>query len=39
MLIKSDVDRKDPSSRKKAIYTVLRDVALPLGIKIGSRFL
>lgn len=39
MIIKSDVDRKDPKSMKKAIYTVLRDVALPLGIKIGSRFL
>ena len=39
MLIKSDVDRKDPKSMKTAIYTVLRDVALPLGIKIGSRFL
>ena len=39
MLIKSDVDRNDPRSMKQAIYTVLRDVALPLGIKIGSRFL
>ena len=39
MLIKSNVDRKDPKSMKKAIYTVLRDVALPLGIKISSRFL
>jgi hypothetical protein len=39
MLIKSDIDRNDPNSMKKAIYTVLRDVALPLGIKIGSRFL
>jgi len=39
MLIKSDVDKKDPNSMKTAIYTVLRDVALPLGIKIGSRFL
>ena len=39
ILIKHDVDRNDPKSMKKAIYTVLRDVALPLGIKIGSRFL
>ena len=39
MLIKSDVDGKDPKSMKTAIYTVLRDVALPLGIKIGSKFL
>lgn len=39
MLIKSDVDRKDPKSMKTAIYAVLRDVALPLGIKIGSGFL
>ncbi|OGN88607.1 MAG: hypothetical protein A2158_01535 [Chloroflexi bacterium RBG_13_46_14] len=39
ILIKHDVDRNDPKSMKKAIYTVLRDAALPLGIKIGSRFL
>lgn len=39
ILIKHDVGRNDVKSMKEAIGTVLRDVALPLGIKIGSRFL
>ena len=39
MLIKHDIDKKDPNSMKEAIATVLREVALPLGIKIGSGFL
>ena len=39
ILIKYDVTRNDVKSTKEAIGTVLKDVALPLGIKIGSRFL
>jgi hypothetical protein len=39
ILIKYDVDRNDVKSMKESIGTVLREVALPLGIKIGSRFL
>ena len=37
--IKYDVDRNNVKSMKEAIATVLNEVALPLGIKIGSRFL
>ena len=39
ILIKHDVDRNDPKSMKEAIFTVLKDAALPLGIKIVSDFL
>lgn len=39
ILIKYDIDRNNPKSMKEGIATVLREVALPLGIKIGSRFL
>lgn len=39
MLIKHEIDKKDPNSMKEAIATVLKEVALPLGIKIGSGFL
>ncbi len=39
ILIKYNVDKNDPKSKKEAIFTVLKDVALPLGIKIISGFL
>ena len=39
ILIKYNVDRNDPKSMKEAIGNVLRDVALPLGIKVVSGFL
>jgi hypothetical protein len=39
IIIKYNVDKNDPGSMKEAIFTVLKDAALPLGIKIGSKFL
>ena len=39
IIIKYNVDKSDPKSMKEAIFTVLRDAALPLGIKIVSDVL
>lgn len=39
IIIKYNVDKKDPKSMKEAIFTVLRDAALPVGIKIVSDML
>ncbi|MFC1947336.1 hypothetical protein ACFLXY_05400 [Chloroflexota bacterium] len=39
IIIKYNIDKSDPKSMKQAIFTVFKDAALPLGIKIVSDFL